>query len=75
MAGKGKAILGQAVLFSIAHIGFYPFEASLQFFLGLAELAIVGIILGYYRRRFNSLVGPFIAHGLLDFLPIFWRTQ
>ncbi len=74
VASKWKAILGQAALFSIAHIGFYPFEVSLQFLLGLLELALVGIILGYYRRRFNSLVAPFIAHGLLDFLPIFWRS-
>jgi len=73
VAGKWKAILFQAVLFSIAHIGYYAFEASLQFFLGLAELAIVGVVLGYYRRRFNNLIAPFIAHGLLDFLPIFWR--
>ncbi len=74
VAGKGKALLFQAGLFSIAHIGYYPFEASLQFLLGLTELAIVGIILGYYRRRSNSLIAPFIAHGLLDFLPVFWRS-
>ncbi len=70
---KKAAIIIQAVLFSLAHIGYYGFDASPEFFLGLLELAVVGLILGYYRQRFNSLVAPFIAHGLLDFLPIFWR--
>jgi len=73
LAGKGAAIILQALLFSLAHIGYYRFETSSHFFLGLVELAAVGLILGVYRHRLNSLVAPFIAHGLLDFLPIFWR--
>ena len=74
LSGRGTAIIVQAVLFSLAHMGYYGFDASPQFFLGLGELAAVGILLGLYRYRFNSLVAPFIAHGLLDFLPIFWRS-
>jgi hypothetical protein len=31
------------------------------------------LLFGLYRYRFNSLVASFIAHGLLDFLPVFWR--
>jgi membrane protease YdiL (CAAX protease family) len=61
------------VLFSAAHIGYYRFDTSPQFILGLMELAAIGILLGLYRYRFNSLVAPFVAHGLLDFLPVFWR--
>ena len=76
---KLKALVGkwwenffQAILFSIAHIGYWQFTSALPFLRDLAVVAIMGLILGYYRKRYDSLIAPFIAHGLVDFLPIFW---
>ena len=68
IAGRWKANISQAILFSIAHIGFWQ-SPSLK---SLAVVALIGFILGYYRQHYRSLVAPFIAHGLVDFLPIFW---
>lgn len=73
LIGKWRANVFQGVLFSIAHIGYYSLELTIPFFIGLVELALVGIVLGFYRQKYDSLTAPFIAHGLLDFLPLFWR--
>lgn len=70
--GDLRANVSQAILFSVAHIGYWQFTSALPFLVDLALLALMGIILGYYRQNYRSLVAPFIAHGLVDFLPIFW---
>ena len=67
-----KYVRFQAILFSIAHIGYCQFTSALPFLRDLALVTIMGLMLGYYRQRYDSLIAPFIAHGLVDFLPIFW---
>jgi membrane protease YdiL (CAAX protease family) len=73
LTGEWKANAIQAVLFSIAHIGYWQFTSLAPFITDLAILVIMGFILGWYRQRYDSIVAPFIAHGLVDFLPIFWQ--
>ena len=70
---KWRANVFQAILFSITHIGYWQFTSALPFLMGLAVVALMGFILGYYRQHYGSLIAPFIAHGMVDFLPIFWR--
>lgn len=72
--GKWRANAIQAVLFSVAHIGYWQFISLASFIISLVTVAIMGFILGWYRQRYDSLVAPFIAHGLVDFLPIFWSS-
>ncbi len=50
----------QAAIFSIAHIGYYPLDAWPLFVLAF----ISGIIFGWLRMKRQSLVSPWIAHGL-----------
>lgn len=57
--GLWPGIIGQAALFSIAHLGWYP---SWHFFV-FAFAA--GLILGWLRGRDGSLVAAFVAHGLV----------
>ncbi|MFQ6124269.1 MAG: lysostaphin resistance A-like protein, partial [Candidatus Heimdallarchaeota archaeon] len=70
---KWRANAIQAILFSIAHIGFWQFTSIATLLFDLAKVALLGFVLGYYRQRYGSLLAPFIAHGLLDFFPIFWQ--
>jgi len=72
LTGKWKANAIQAVLFSVAHIGYWQFTSLVPFITNLAVVALIGFILGWYRQRYDSLVAPFIAHGLINFLLIFW---
>ena len=72
LTGKWKANAIQAVLFSVAHVGYWQFTSPIPFITNLTMVALMGFILGLYRQRYDSLVAPFIAHGLVDFLPIFW---
>ena len=72
LTGKWKANAIQAVLFSVAHVGFWQSTSPIPFITNLAIVAIMGFILGWYRQRYDSLVAPFIAHGVVDFLQIFW---
>ncbi len=53
------AIIIQAILFTIAHIGWFT---SIT---GFASAFIAGLILGWLRGRDRSLIVPFLAHGLL----------
>lgn len=65
LAGRmslGLAIVVQAAVFSVAHIGYYTH------LLDFGMVAVTGLILGWLRKRDASLVGPYVAHGL------FWLT-
>ena len=53
------AILIQAVVFTIAHIGWFTSWT------GFASAFVSGLILGWLRGRDRSLIIPFLAHGLL----------
>ncbi|NIQ07109.1 MAG: CPBP family intramembrane metalloprotease [Candidatus Korarchaeota archaeon] len=70
--GDRGAIVTQAVLFSVAHIGYWSFTTLMVFLLNLLLVGVMGVILGYYRQRYTSVIAPFLAHGLVDFLPVFW---
>lgn len=52
------AIVVQAAVFSVAHIGYYTN------LLGFGMAFVAGLILGWLRKRNESLVGPYVAHGL-----------
>ena len=61
LAGKmsiGLAIIVQAVIFSVAHLGYS------SHLLDFGSAFVTGLILGWLRGRESSLVAPFIAHGL-----------
>ena len=65
LAGRmslGLAIVVQAAVFSVAHLGYYTH------LLDFGMVAVTGLILGWLRKRDASLVGPYVAHGL------FWLT-
>ena len=57
--GLWPGILAQAALFSVAHIGWFP--AWPYFVLAF----VTGIVFGWLRGRDESLVAPFVAHGLM----------
>jgi len=57
--GLPSAILLQAALFSLAHIGC---NQAWPFFI---LWFVTGAILGWLRGRDGSLVAPFVAHGLI----------
>lgn len=63
----GFAIIIQAVIFSIAHLGYLsnPLDFGQSF--------VAGIILGCLRGRNSNLVAPFVAHGffwlMVAFMP------
>ena len=59
------AILAQAAVFSIAHLGYLsnPLDFGSTF--------VAGVILGWLRKRDASLVGPYTAHGLFWMLGAF----
>ncbi len=57
--GLAPAIMLQAALFSLAHIGYY--HAWPYFVLAFVH----GLAFGWLRGRDGSLVAPFVAHGLL----------
>ena len=63
--GTLKGILLQALIFSIAHIGFY--QNSVNYFSAFT----FGIIIGIIREKSGGLVAPFIAHGLYWMIPAF----
>jgi membrane protease YdiL (CAAX protease family) len=62
------AIVAQAALFSLAHIGYTqnPFDFGSAF--------VAGLILGWLRKREGSLIAPFLAHGLFWFMGAFMHS-
>lgn len=54
----GLAILLQAAIFSVAHLGFSTH------LLDFGSALVAGLILGWLRGRQSSLVAPYVAHGL-----------
>ena len=56
-----RSNLLQALVFSIAHIGYYPLEAW-PFFI---SAFLNGIVFGWLRIKRKTLIASFIAHGLL----------
>jgi len=63
--GLWTAITIQALFFSVAHLGWStkPLDFGSTF--------VAGLILGWLRGREHSLVGPFLAHGLVWLLAAF----
>ncbi len=63
--GGGQAIVWQAVIFSVAHLGY------LGHFIEFAAAFVTGVILGWLRERSGGIVAPYVAHGLFWMLGAF----
>lgn len=64
-----KANLIQATLFSILHLGWKlpgVYGSWNSFIMYLLWAGGVGCVLGWLRYRFDNIVAPFLAHGLIN---------
>jgi membrane protease YdiL (CAAX protease family) len=59
--GRWPGNLGQAALFSLAHVGYFPWGAWPLFILTFG----LGLIYGWLRLKRSALVAPWLAHGLM----------
>jgi membrane protease YdiL (CAAX protease family) len=59
--GRWPGNLGQAILFSLAHVGYFPWEAWPLFILAFG----LGLVYGWLRLKRGTLVAPWLAHGLM----------
>jgi membrane protease YdiL (CAAX protease family) len=59
--GRWSGNLGQAALFSLAHLGYFPWETWPLFVLAFG----LGLIYGWLRLKRGTLVAPWLAHGLM----------
>lgn len=59
--GKWIGNLLQAALFSLCHIGYYPWKAWPVFIIAF----ITGLMLGWLKMKRGTLLVPAIAHGLI----------
>jgi len=62
----GRAIVGQAALSSMAHLGYFPLPSHGIFY---AMLFVLGLVWGWTAYRFG-LIAAAIAHGGLVFLTV-----
>lgn len=58
--GSVGSVILQAVIFSIAHIGYFPLERWFFFVLAF----VMGLLFGALRAKRGSLVAAWITHGL-----------
>jgi membrane protease YdiL (CAAX protease family) len=59
--GRWPGNLGQAALFSAAHVGYFPWEAWPLFILAF----LLGLVYGWLRLKRGTLVAAWLAHGLM----------
>ncbi|MBD3341701.1 MAG: CPBP family intramembrane metalloprotease [Candidatus Lokiarchaeota archaeon] len=59
--GKWKAIIIQAVMFSLAHIGYYPISSYYLYILSF----LLGIVYGWLKAKRGTLLASGIAHGII----------
>lgn len=63
---KESTIIIQALIFSLAHLGFYNFMPLFNLVFSLLFAFILGLLFGFLRIYTGSQVPAFIAHGLID---------
>lgn len=61
-----ETIVYQALIYSLAHIGFYSFSTIIGLTLSLIFAFILGLFFGYLRIETKSQIPAFIAHGIID---------
>jgi membrane protease YdiL (CAAX protease family) len=54
------SVIFQALIFSVAHIGYYPFDRWILFILAF----FLGIVYGALRAKRGNVIAAWIAHGL-----------
>jgi membrane protease YdiL (CAAX protease family) len=59
--GRWPGNLGQAALFSVAHVGYFPWEAWPLFILAF----LLGLVYGWLRLKRGTLVAAWLAHALM----------
>jgi membrane protease YdiL (CAAX protease family) len=59
--GRRTGNILQAAVFSLAHIGYFPWAAWPLFIIAFA----LGLIFGWLRLKRGTLVAPWLAHGLI----------
>jgi len=59
--GRWPGNLGQAALFSVAHVGYFPWEAWPLFIVAF----LLGLVYGWLRLKRGTLVAAWLAHGLM----------
>ncbi|HSL45351.1 MAG TPA: type II CAAX endopeptidase family protein [Anaerolineales bacterium] len=58
--GSTGSVLIQSLIFSLAHIGYFPLEGWIFFVLAF----VMGLLFGLLRMKRGSLIAAWIAHGL-----------
>jgi membrane protease YdiL (CAAX protease family) len=61
-----EAVIYQALIYAVAHIGFYPFAPLVSLVLSLIFAFVLGLIFGCLRLAAKSQVPAFIAHAIVD---------
>jgi membrane protease YdiL (CAAX protease family) len=61
-----QAIIYQALVYSLAHMGFYLFLPISSLILSLIFAFILGLLFGYLRIKTKSQVPAFVAHTIID---------
>lgn len=59
--GRWPGNIFQAALFSLAHVGYFPWAAWPLFIVAFA----LGLVYGWLRLKRGTLVAPWLAHGLM----------
>jgi uncharacterized protein len=72
LLGNGLSIFLQALIFSLSHsvagIGITQYTTYISVLVGATF--ILGLVLGYFMRRTDSIIGPILLHAGTD-IPIF----
>ncbi len=61
-----ESIIYQAIVYSIAHVGFYSFYPLPVFIASLIFAFIFGLIFGFLRMSTTSQIPAFVVHGMID---------
>jgi membrane protease YdiL (CAAX protease family) len=66
-----ETLVCQALIFSLAHLGFYSFQDLTALLYSLLFAFLLGLVFGALRLGTGRLLPGFICHGLVD-LAILW---
>lgn len=61
-----EAVIYQALIYSLAHIGFYPFSSIVSLLASLVFAFVLGLVFGLLRHAAKSQIPAFVAHAIID---------
>jgi membrane protease YdiL (CAAX protease family) len=61
-----ETVILQALIYSLAHLGFYPWQLFPNLIISFIFAFLLGLVLGFLKLTTKSQIPGFICHGMID---------